>query len=248
LEITSRGSRHAHALDPPVKLRHSRTDCWWKRPLRTQASCLLPTVLGRLVVLSLGALVVFLPWSRPFAGLSPPPAPFIETLDVSRWPDLLDQHRQRLIDGALDGLDREGDPLVRALAARLLSLIAVSAPASVLPRLHERAQALSELLTDTAEDDAAGDLAAAAYVTLFVVDPRRFTWIEPPLGHAAAALSAGHRVLKVGGIAPSADHSPLRKIAGGALDDGDWSVRQAGVEMLASGSNLTLGTLFWRRR
>ena len=136
--------------------------------------------------------------------------PFIETLNASRWVDLSPERQQFLIDGALDAFDQEVDPLVRALALRILSLAAANESVSVLPALHERAQNIKALLVETAEEDTTGDFAYSAYATLFVLDPRNFTWIAPPVARRPAFLLevAFGQVT----VSSSPDHSAVRKL------------------------------------
>ena len=81
------------------------------------------------------------------AGLVPgiPHVPYVETLDVARWPDLTEEHRQKLVHGALDALDREGDPIVRALSAYMLALVATIEPGRALNDLRIRRDLLRKL-------------------------------------------------------------------------------------------------------
>lgn len=117
-------------------------------------------------------------------------APYVEQLDAARWPDLTEEHRRRLIEGALDAFDREASPVVRALALRMLTLIAVLEPGRLLPVLEQRSGSVRSLLDETSSDTAAASLAIEAYAAWFALAPDRVPWLEPPAAYRAVAVVA----------------------------------------------------------
>jgi hypothetical protein len=156
----------------------------------------------------------------------------VEALDAIGWPDLSSEKRTRVVQGALDAFDREGSAIVRALAARLLSLAALHDPASIVPELKRRAAAWQNLLAEAAPDHPVASLAFAAQAGWFMVDPETAPWAEPPPSEWDAVIGALYRARAYPAVRLSARHQNLRPIIRLGLDASDAQVRLAAVEML----------------
>jgi hypothetical protein len=123
--------------------------------------------------------------------------------------------------------------VVRALAARLLSLAALHDPARILPELRRRAEAWQALLAESATDPAAADLASAAHTAWFMLEAENVRWIEPASQQRKAVLGAARRAMDYTTVRVSSHHQPLRAFLRATFDIPDGKVRLAAVETLA---------------
>jgi hypothetical protein len=138
------------------------------------------------------------------------------------YADLPDVRRQQLLKGALDAFDHEGSPMVRALAARLLSLVALVDRGRALPALADRSAALRQLLDDASADYAAAELASTAYTTASFLAPDRIMWVEPLPARSWEVLNAARQVHQHGiNEFKATDAARLRTAARAALDNDD---------------------------